>query len=92
MSSDVCQAPFERFKAAFTTGVILIHFDFDNEMVVDTDPADIPSAGILSPPGPDRLLHTVAFFSKKHTPSECNNDIDDKELLGVVRPWEEWRA
>jgi len=76
-------------KEAFTTAPILIHFDFDKEIVVETDASDIASAGILSQPGSDGLLHPIAFFSKKHTPAECNYDIYDKELMAVVRAFEE---
>jgi len=41
-------------------------FDFDKEIVVETDTYDITSAGILSQPGHERLLHPIAFFSKKY--------------------------
>ena len=33
----------------------------------------------------------MAFFSKKHSPAECNYEIYDKELLAIVRSFEEWR-
>jgi len=92
MWSDLCQIVFERLKAAFTTAPILIHFDFDKGIVVETDAFDIASARILSQPGPDGLLHPIAFFSKKHTPAECNYDIYNKELMAVVRASEEWQA
>jgi len=72
VSSDLCQATFERLKEAFTTAPILIHFDFDKEIVVETNASNIASAGVLSQPGPDALLHPIAFFSKKHIPAECN--------------------
>ena len=86
------QAALERFKQAFTTALIMIHFDFDKVIVVETDASDIASAGILSQPGSQGLLHPIAFLLKKHTPAECNNDIYDKELMAVVRAFEEWRA
>jgi len=35
-------------------------------------------------------IHPVAFFSKKHTPAECKYEIYDKELLAIVRAFEEW--
>jgi len=57
---------------------------------VETDASDIASAGILSQPGPDGLLHPIAFFSKKHTSAECNYVIYDQELIAVVRTFEEW--
>jgi len=34
----------------------------------------------------------VAFFSKKHSPAECNNEIYDKELMAIVRAFEKWHA
>jgi len=79
-------------KEAFTTAPILIHFDFDKKIVVETEASNIDYAGILSQPRSDGLLLTIAFFSKKHTPAECNYDIYDKELMAVVRAFEEGRA
>jgi hypothetical protein len=37
------------------------------------------------------ILHPVAFFSKKHSPAECNHEIYDKELMAIIRAFEEWR-
>jgi trimethylamine:corrinoid methyltransferase-like protein len=37
------------------------------------------------------ILHPIAFFSKKHTPAEYNYEIYDKELIAIVRTFEEWR-
>jgi len=53
--SDVCQAALERLNEAFTTAPILIRFDFDTEIVVETDASDIASARIQSQPGPEGL-------------------------------------
>lgn len=33
----------------------------------------------------------MAFFLKKHSATECNYEIYDKELLAIVRCFEEWR-
>ena len=37
------------------------------------------------------VLRPVAFFFKKHSPAECNYEIYDKELLAIMRSFEEWR-
>ena len=37
------------------------------------------------------MLHPVAYFSKIHTPAECNYDIYDKELMASIKSLEEWR-
>ena len=58
---------------------------------METDASDYISAGILSQYH-DGVLHPVAFFSKKHSPAECNYEIYDKELMAIVRAFEEWRA
>lgn len=40
---------------------------------------------------PTAILHPVAFFSRKLTPSEKNYDVGDRELLAIKLALEEWR-
>jgi hypothetical protein len=89
--SDECSKSFETLKKAFTTAPILRHFDYDKEIIVETDTSDYISASVLSQYNDEGILHPVTFFSKKHTPVECNYEIYDKELMGIVRAFEEWR-
>ena len=89
-SSDQ-QAAFDQLKNAFTTAPILHHFDYKREIIVETDASDYVSAVILSQHTDDGILHLVAFYSKKHSPAECNYEIYDKELLAILRAFEEWR-
>ena len=37
------------------------------------------------------VLHPVAYFSKKHSAAECNYEIYDKELMAIIRCFEEWQ-
>jgi len=85
------QAAFDLLKKAFTSAPILRHFDYDREIIVETDASDYVSAGILSQHDEDGVLHQVAFYSKKQNPAECNYEIYDKELMAIVRTFEEWR-
>jgi len=85
------QAAFDLLKKAFTSAPILGHFDYDREIIVSTDASDYVSAGILSQYDDEGILHLVAFYSKKHSPAECNHEIYDKELLAIIRAFEEWR-
>jgi len=85
------QAAFDLFKKVFMSASILRHFDYVREIIVDTDASDYVSAGILSQYDEEGILHPVAFYSKKHSPVECNYEIYDKELLTIVRAFEEWR-
>jgi len=60
-------------------------------VILETDSSDFVSAGVLSQYDDNGVLHPIAFFSKKHTATECNYEIYDKELLAIVRCFEEWR-
>jgi hypothetical protein len=86
-----CQEAFNKLKLAFTSAPILRHFDSSREIFIETDASDYVSAGILSQKDDEGVLHPVAFFSKKHSPQECNYEIYDKELLAIIRVFEEWR-
>ena len=89
--TEACQEAFEALKQAFTRDPVLAFFVPGLETVVETDASDAVIAGILSQRHPDGLWHPVAFFSKKMTPAECNYEIYDKELLAIIRAFEEWR-
>ena len=77
-------------KKRFTTAPILVHFDFEKECILETDSSDNVSIRILSQYGDDGLLHSVAFFSQKHSPQEINYEIYDKELLAIIKSIEKW--
>jgi hypothetical protein len=69
--------------------LILCHFDHDWEVIVETDASDYISAGILSQYDNKGVLHPVTFFLKKHSLAKCNYEIHDKELIAIVRAFEE---
>jgi hypothetical protein len=56
-----------------------------------TDTSDYISAGILSQYNDEGILHPVIFFSEKYTPIESNYKIYNKELMAIIRAFEEWR-
>jgi hypothetical protein len=84
------QNAFDTLKTAFRTALILCHFDYEREIIVKTDASDYVSAGVLSQYDDDGILHPVTFFSTKHSPAECHYEIYDKELMTIVRCFEEW--
>jgi hypothetical protein len=85
------QAAFAALQVAFTSAPVLRRFDHDRDVVVETDASDYVSAGVLSQFDDEGVLHSVAFFSKKHSPAECNYEIYDKELMAIVQTFKEWR-
>ncbi|KAG6998160.1 Transposon Tf2-6 polyprotein [Fusarium oxysporum f. sp. conglutinans] len=88
---DTCEKAFIKLKEAFTTAPILRPFDWTKDVILETDASDYVSAGVLSQYDDEGRLHPVAFFSKKHTATECNYEIYDKELMAIIRCFEEWR-
>ena len=69
----------------------MTHFNAEMEIIVKTDTSDYVSASIMSQYDDNGVLHPVAYFSKKHSPAECNYEIYDKELMAIIRCFEEWR-
>jgi len=76
---------------AFTMAPALRHFDHEKEVIIKTDASDYVSAGVLSQRDDDGVLHSVAYYSNKHSPAKCNYDIYDKELMAIIKALEEWR-
>jgi len=89
--SSACEQAFQELKKRFVTAPILAHFDPDLESVVEADSSDHAQGGVLSQYGKDGILRPVAFFSRKLAPAETNYEIYDKELLAIVRCFEQWR-
>jgi hypothetical protein len=90
--SKACEHAFAKLKKAFVSTPILQHFNPSKEVFVEADALDFVSLGVLSQIGADRILHPVAFMSKKYNPVECNYEIYNKELLAIVRCFKSWRS
>ena len=86
-----CEEAFQLLKSTVASAPTLRPFDWTKQVVVETDASDFVSAGVLSQYDDEGVLRPVAFFSKKHTSVECNYEIYDKELLAIIRCFEEWR-
>lgn len=57
---------------------------------METDASDTVVAGCLMQKDKEGRLQSVAYFSSKMSPAEANYDIYDKELLAIIRAFEEW--
>lgn len=82
---------FEYIKHKCVTSPVLYHWDRTKMNYVETDASDEVVAGVLSQMDDSGVLHPVAFFSKKMSPAECNYQIYDKELLAIIRAFEDWK-
>lgn len=88
---ETAEIAFNRLKDAFGTAPILAYYDPKRRTVLEADASNWASGGVLSQFDSKGELHPVAFFSAKHSPTECNYEIYDKELLAIVKAFEEWR-
>ena len=89
--TPACQAAFSELKRRVTEAPVLAHFSPSRETFVESDLSDYVSAGVLSQRGEDRLIRPVAFFPKSLLPAECNYEKYDKELLAIIKCFEQWR-
>ena len=89
--NDKCEQAFQALKLSFVTAPILLHFDPEKEIIVETDASDEVVAGVMSQHDEEGQLKPVAYFSTKMSPAECNYEIYDKELLAIIRAFELWR-
>ena len=89
--STACEEAFNALKKAFTEAPVLRMFDPEDKVILETDASNTIVAGVLSQQDKYGVIKPVAFFSTKMLPAECNYEIYDKELLAIIRAFEEWR-
>ncbi len=89
--NEACKIAFEFLKRTVIEASILAHFDFKKQIYIKSDSFDFVFAEILSQMKKNDELHFVTFFSKNLVSIKCNYEIYDKELLTIVRCFEQWR-
>jgi hypothetical protein len=85
------QQAFDTLKQAFSSSPVLVTYDYTKKTVLETDASDWACGGVLSQYDNEGILRPVAYFSSRHSPTECNYEIYDKELLAIIKALEEWR-
>jgi hypothetical protein len=66
------------------TASVLVIFDPEKEITLETDISDYAIGACLSQKDLEGKLHSVAFYSRKISPTKGNYDIYNKELLVIV--------
>ncbi|MBW0478144.1 hypothetical protein O181_017859 [Austropuccinia psidii MF-1] len=82
---------FHQLKEAFSTAPILSHSSPALPTIVEIDASSYAPGAVLSQFYDSGKL-PIAFDSHKLIPAELNNEIHDKELLGIVWALMHWRA
>src|SRR5882724_1041247 len=82
---------FKTLKTAFTQAPILVHFNLDNPIVVETDASDYAITAIISQISPDDGdIHLIVFYSCSMQLAELNYEIYDKEVLAIFEAFQQW--
>src|SRR5882724_9910445 len=83
---------FKMLKPAFTQAPILVHFNPDNPIVVETDASYYAIAAIILQISPDDGdIHPITFYSCSMQPAELNYEIYNRELLAIFKAFRQWR-
>jgi hypothetical protein len=88
--TEKCQSSFNSLKQAFTSAPILVQWDPNAQVIVETNASDYVLSAILSIVL-DGEVHPVAFHSQTFSATELNYDVHDKELLAIHEAFQTWR-
>ena len=86
-----CWEAFQKLNNAFTTALVLSHWDPEAQAVMETNASDYAISTILSVVHSDGEVHPVAFYSCLLHAAELNYDTHNKELLAVFTTFTAWR-
>ncbi len=85
-----CQIAFNILNKVFTFKIILHHYNSNHKIVIEIDASNYVFKDIFFQYDENEILHSVAYFSKKHNSVKCNYEIYDKELMIIVCAFEKW--
>jgi len=77
-----CDA-FNSLKKVFIFTLILTHWIFNTQLIIETGVSDYALAAILSIVNKENKVYLVAFHSCTFTMVKLNYDMHDKELLAI---------
>ena len=89
--NKVCVQAFNDLKKQVSLISVLRHFDFKRQAILEINASDYVKYEILSQYDDEKVLHSIAFYSKSLIFAECNYNIYDKKLLVIIQCFEHWR-
>ncbi len=63
---------------------ILRHFDQTHETILEINSFNYINDEVLSQYNDEEVLHSIVFYSKNMSSTECNYKIYDKKLLIII--------
>jgi len=91
LSADAREA-FLELKRRFTSAPLLLMFDPEKPIHLETDASDYAIGACILQPDDNGKWLPVAYHSRKLTGPELNYEIYDKELLAIVEALRHWRV
>lgn len=91
MWTEQCREAFDQLKAMLASAPVLVHYDPNRLTRVETDASDSVVGVVLSQLCEDGEWHPVGYYSASMSSAEHNYDIHDKEMLAIIRAFQEWR-
>ena len=82
---------FLKLKEAFTTTPLLTHHDPSLPIFLFTNASNFTISGIPHQQDKAGNLHPLAYFSRKLSKSEINYSVHNKEMLGIIESFREFR-
>jgi hypothetical protein len=89
---QACMNAFQELKNRLVSALLLVHFNPELPLRMETDASDGVIAGVLLQQEGDLQWHPVAFYSKTMIEAELNYPIHDKEMLAIVSGFLHWRV
>jgi hypothetical protein len=75
---------FKNLKARFTKALILATYNLKKDTLLKTDALDKAIRGCISQINKDKILHLIAYYSRKLLLTKLNYNVHNKELLAIV--------
>ena len=85
------QQAFIELKARLINALLLVHFNLDYELIVETDALDRVLGSILLQLQPSREQQPIPYYSKTMILVEINYLIYNKEMLAIIQALEAQR-
>ena len=87
--SPEAQKAFNELKKRFTSQLILVSFNPEKPITLETDASDRAIRACISQPDDKGCLRPVAFYSRKFSSAEMSYKIHNKELLAIVNTFKQ---
>lgn len=89
--TDQCQSAFNIIKQAMQNDIFLEGFDWNKDVILETDASDVAYAGIISQHDDNGDLRPILMFSHTFTKEQINWETHDKELYAIVYAFDHYQ-